>query len=412
MNIEDLPRPQQPLGKAQLAGHYGSGMGMPSKIPADVMGVVCKFLSADEKRCLGEHGILLKYTKMTAKSSCGCTPGCSHPGDWTYGKLAVLRKYSKTSDGHDKKTVKKTMKWDFCPPILTSSGGYTTLDVEMTHKHTTITSNNRPLWVCRGTSYHFMSFFVNRGFDIVLAEGVQISSRSPTGASDLRLLHDELLIAKKEAGWSVPTCTSAVGGSEWPPALIFQSTFECVKCRKGVVENWGGSLTGLLASSRDSIEKGSLQELEEKGIFLSTPGTSLPLSNLNQDADIIAKAIEWDAVAFLQKVSATIDFQSRSRTNGCPIVFFTAILATLAAHPPSTETLVASLQLLPRGAFLLTPSCLSRSETFDTVHTAIRDFLGTVSREALAAVKESHHHVWAEGCEDEVCTWCEEVARV
>ncbi|KAJ9459427.1 hypothetical protein DIPPA_12417 [Diplonema papillatum] len=61
------------------------------------------------------------------------------------------------------------------------------------------------------------------------------------------------------------------------------------------------------------------------------PGAGKSLSRLNQDADILARAISWRATQFLRYAAHTIDFTpGRSGSLGCPIYYVTTVLASLA----------------------------------------------------------------------------------
>eukprot|EP01063_Lacrimia_lanifica_P007327 TRINITY_DN1465_c0_g2_i1.p1 TRINITY_DN1465_c0_g2~~TRINITY_DN1465_c0_g2_i1.p1 ORF type:complete len:490 (+),score=132.26 TRINITY_DN1465_c0_g2_i1:41-1510(+) len=450
-----LPVVPQPLSRG-CALQHGTGGGS-RRLPWDVVGQVVAYLSENEREVLRQHGMLLDWTRLECKTNCGCSPGCSHPAEWNYDRIAHLVRFRRVG-------AQRRMIWHFDPPIYISEerlraaaaaaassstsalrqsvtappsvapGLYVSISVEMNAEATVLRptlafdeadtvlgsggSGAAPvLWWCPGASYHFLSLFIRERFDVVVAKNVDMSSHNRQ-VSDLRLLHYELVVAKKEAGFAFPL--SADSG-EWPPALLFDNACSgsaCLCCQQKMPSrHWKTSLRDRLDNARVSMVSGVL-DLTSAGLSLTTPGTRTSLSVLNQDADIVSQAVAWGAVQFLQKVvDAKVDFFSR-RSRGCPLYYLSAVLGSLAQYLISSPAdraekerlLRLVLDVLPRGAFTLTPSCVSRGESISDVSAALDTFLAALPVQDLPAVVE-HHHSLVDPNYPSACLWCAATAN-
>ncbi|KAJ9459426.1 hypothetical protein DIPPA_12413 [Diplonema papillatum] len=434
--LKDLPAVRQPLRGVDLKMHFGRPADGAVFLPKDVLRVIVGYLTAPEAECLRAHGLLLEATGIRCETVCGCSLACSHPANWRYDKIALLSSYQRTSDGHDPSTLVRRHVWRFDPPIFLAGEAYTSLLVTMTPRETAVVnpSTDAVLWSCSGASCHFLSLFIKRGFDIVMGPDANISSKRRGPArhveSDLSMLYAELLVAKKEAGYDVPYISGSIG-AECPSALadkLGSSLTACLSCQqKGwmarqtkvnpISHHWQSTLSQRLLSVRQLILGGaSVEELEQLGLTLRTPGTRKSLSRLNQDADILARAISWRATQFLRNAAHTIDFTpGRSGSLGCPIYYVTTVLASLATtlstpalsplpqhhHDPLVQL---TLDLLPSGILNLTPGCHARRESFGAVREGIHALL-QAAPQCAEEIRSGHAHLYQ--AQDAECVWCQ-----
>ena len=372
-----------------------------SLVTKEALGEILGFLSDGEKETLRGHGLFVPLTRLMVKTKCGCTPGCNHPGSWQYENIALLSEHSSV-----RKVTQQT--WTFQPPVSLLSNGVTVtlpaVTMKMTAEKTQLIAQGNVVWECRGASYHFVSLFVTRGYDVVV--GKQVRNMNP-----LRNLYSALLDSKRDSGFTVPYCSNGVG-AEFPPVLLFDDVstgrMPCVSCSLSkITHHWSTPFTRRLSDAKEYI-KGNAEfgELEKHiGLPLMSAKTNTLLSAANQGADIIAQAIEWGAERFLQRLVGTVDFTPSNGFSGCPIYFFCEVLHALrGCRRPGIVRIV--LSMLPHGVFPLTDGCISRDERYSLVEDAINDFVAEAAKDAeiLAATECCHLHVYH--TEGDECSWC------
>ena len=417
--LRSAPLRKGPAKGVSLYGHYDAARSMPSPylISKDGLGDVMSYLTGGEKESLRTEGLFVPVTSASPSlTNCGCSFGCCHPGSWKYESIALLAKHKRI-----RRTTTQT--WRFQPPVAIPVEGrvqrYPTLKVEMTDDFTCLTdAGGDVVWRCIGASYHFIKAFIEDGFDVVVANGVDLatraSHRSKTGEkrrSDLCMLYTELLGSKKECGYDVPYTNEGMG-AEFPPALVFEGMSDCASCgtcadKLGhVTDHWKRPFAQRLASAKERIISNECLSVVEAevGLKLTQVSTNKLFSSRNQDADTVCAAITWKASGFLQRLASYVDFSPSKWFAGCPIYFMETTLKTLHGCK-DTALLTSALSLLPHGVFHLTPSCVSRNESYAQVEAAIESLLANLTdANVLACVQESHNHVHAN--DTAPCTWC------
>eukprot|EP01060_Flectonema_neradi_P014601 TRINITY_DN2122_c0_g1_i4.p1 TRINITY_DN2122_c0_g1~~TRINITY_DN2122_c0_g1_i4.p1 ORF type:complete len:366 (+),score=50.28 TRINITY_DN2122_c0_g1_i4:1234-2331(+) len=346
--------------------------------------------------------------------------GCSHPGGWKYDHVALLYAYENIN------RESKRLTWRFSPPLIVNGKGYAEATSVQMSDQTYLECGDCVFWTCIGNSSHYVDLFVSRGFDVVVSENIEKCCRK----IDLSGLYSDLLDSKKANGYSIPFSFGGIG-SEWPPVLVFERGALMRKCLSCAVRenetsylssshHWSWSFKQRLAEAKDLIVGGiSISELEQqdqcKRIVIRSPGSTKPLSYLNQDADLIACVIQWGAIGFLKEFGKHVDMQKRN--SGCPVYFFKTTLKALEEQivggdvVEKGELIKAALALLttsPSNVVTLTAGCVSRQEDTSDIEEAICSLLKAVPKHLIHNFQAHRHLKFSDSLP---CVWCTSLAN-